>query len=71
MSQGIKYLHSHSGIERELKYPKHIVLVDEEYIGVFSELLDLKKIKCNGKFYIEVPIMEFVFKGGVFKNLLE
>ena len=31
MSKGFNSLHSHSGLERELKFKKYLVLVDEEY----------------------------------------
>lgn len=72
MSQGIKYLHSHSGLERELHVPKHIVLVDEEYKEMFETgglKIPLFKCKQNGNIYCQVPTLLFVHKGGVFKNL--
>lgn len=69
MSQGITYLHSHSGIEREKAFPKHIVLVDEEYEHIFaSSAVELEKFDYNGKTYIKVPIIAFYKAGGVFKN---
>lgn len=75
MSHGINYLHSHSGLERELKYPKYTVLVDEEFeddivykrnLGNFK----FKRFKYGDKTYIEVPIKIFVNSGGIFKNLM-
>ena len=65
MSQGINYLHSHSAIEREKRLPKHAVLVDEEYEDMFKSP---KAFVYNNKLYFQVPILEFVKKGGVFKN---
>jgi len=74
MSKGINYLHSHSGIEKELKMPKHLVLVDEKYEdfllgGSLNGQVNFRRVKYNGKVYLEVPIMMFVKNGGVFKNL--
>ena len=70
MSQGINYLHSHSGIERERKFPKHIVLVDERFKDEFNDCPDkITPYKVNGKTYYKVPILLFIAKGGVFKNL--
>lgn len=63
-------LHSHSGLERELKLKKHIVLVDEEYKNLF--IADtIEKFKHNDKVYYKVPIISFVNKGGMFKNFTE
>ncbi len=75
MSEGLTTLHSHSGLERELKFPKHIVLVDEihedELIGTEQKKsVTFKRFKNGGVTYIEVPIMTFVNNGGVFKNLM-
>lgn len=66
MSYGKDYLHSHSGLERNLRFPKHVVLVDEKYAYMFSEA---KPFSHNNIVYYRVPTMEFVRKGGVFKNL--
>lgn len=68
MSFGKEYLHSHSGLERELRFPKHTVLVDEIYGDLFLVKQPFVKNKIS---YYKVPTMEFVNKGGVFKNLLE
>lgn len=67
MSGKFNILHSHSGIERELKFPKHLVLVDEEYKSLFIEDT-ISQFKYNGKIYYKVPVLAFVHKGGVFKN---
>lgn len=69
-------MHSHSGLERELRYPKHKVLVDERYEDWLIDKSLKKSIKFDRKTfndvtYIEVPIMLFVKNGGVFKNLNE
>ena len=74
MSQGINYLHSHSALERELKDKnianKSHVLVDEEYIDRFeSSATNFKTITLYGVTYYKIPILLFVHKGGVFKNL--
>lgn len=68
MSYGKDYLHSHSGLEREIKLPKHVVLVDESYAHLFSKAVPFKH---NNKTYYKVPIMEFLKNAGVFKNLIE
>ena len=68
MSLGISYLHSHSAIERELKFPKHIVLVDKEYANLFLND-NTSDFRYQGKNFIKVNILSFVFAGGVFKNL--
>lgn len=67
-------MHSHSGLEREIKYPKHKVLVDEEYEDVLIDTalkksIKFNRVKYNNVTYIEVPIMLFVKNGGVFKSL--
>jgi hypothetical protein len=36
MSNGVTYLHSHSAIEREIKLPKHLVIVDVAYEDLFK-----------------------------------
>lgn len=68
MSYGKDYLHSHSGLERELRFPKHIVLVDEKYGHLFKKSVPFKH---GDIMYCKVPIMDFVKNGGVFKNLSE
>ena len=70
MSNGVNFLHSHSGIERELHFPKDIVLVDEKYEDLFIKDL-CKPFHYKRKKYIKVPISEFVRKGGLFKNMYE
>lgn len=70
MSNKVTYLHSHSGLERELKFPKHTVLVDEEYKGLFIEGT-IEPFKYNGVNYYKVPILSFVNKGGIFKNFMQ
>jgi hypothetical protein len=61
----ISVLHSHSRIERELEFPKHMVLVDEEYGHLFKKYIPFK---YRGVSYYKVPIMEFVENGGIFKR---
>jgi hypothetical protein len=71
MSYGMTTLHSHSALERLLNYPKHIVIIDENYSYLFDrESVSLKPFKYNGVVYLQCPIMDFVKVGGVFKNLL-
>jgi hypothetical protein len=68
MSVRINYLHSHSGIERELCFPKNTVLIDKKYEHLFEgepHTLFIHK----GVEYYKVNILSFVKKGGVFKNL--
>ncbi len=60
----ISVLHSHSRIERELGFPKHMVLVDKEYGYLFEKYIPFK---YRGVLYYKVPIMEFVENGGIFK----
>lgn len=68
MSHGLTQLHSHSGIEREYKFPKHEVLVDE----MFGDMFPFKQpFMFNGKSYYRVPTIDFVKKSGIFKNLNE
>lgn len=74
MSQGYNFLHSHSGLEREIKYPKYKVLVDEEYEdmltdGTLKNQIKFSRVKLNNVTYIEVPVSLFIKNGGVFKNL--
>ena len=68
MSYGHNYMHSHSGLERELKFPKDKVLIDKKYGDRFSEDL-LKPFTYNGHDYYKVNTYVFWKKGGVFKNL--
>ena len=74
MSEGIHFLHSHSGLERmvndkDIKNKSH-VLVDEKCIGVFSDVAHLLKPFYQGKTkYYKVPTLLFARRGGVFKNL--
>ena len=66
MAKETTFLHSHSALERDLKLPKSIVLVDEEFGDRFFEK---KPFKFHGVDYYKVPILSFVNQGGVFKNL--
>ena len=61
----ISVLHSHSRIERELEFPKHMVLVDEEYGYLFKKYIHFK---YRGVSYYKVPTLEFVENGGIFKK---
>lgn len=63
-------LHSHSGLERELKLPKHIVLIDEQFKNMFIEN-NITPLKYNGHTYYQVPTLAFAKKGGFFKNFME
>lgn len=69
MSHGLTYLHSHSALERELRMPKHLVLIDAKFASVFISD-SVIPFKYRGVDYCKVPILSFVGKGGVFKNLL-
>lgn len=68
MSAGVDFLHSHSGLERELKFPKKYVLIDEKYGEMFGDAL-VKPFTHEGRDYYKVNIYLFWRKGGVFKNL--
>lgn len=70
MSKGLNYLHSHSGLERDLRFPKHIVLVDARFANMFDGE-PCAPFTYNRIEYIQVNILSFVHKGGVFKNLSE
>ena len=70
MGDVFDYLHSHSGIERELKMPKHLVLVDEKFKGLFIED-EIKPFTYNQVDYYKVPTISFVKKGGRFKNFMQ
>lgn len=68
MSQGLNKLHSHSGLERELRFPKHTVLIDAKFKHLF--LADtITPFVYNKVEYYKVPVLSFINKGGVFKNL--
>lgn len=61
-------LHSHSGIEREMCMSKHWVLIDARFMPLFTpndlgQVFNRKGIK-----YVEVKILAFIKKNGVFKN---
>lgn len=73
MSRGINYLHSHSGLERELKetvQDKFHVLIDEKFKHIFDECgVETIPFTYNHVHYYKVPTYAFFRKGGVFKNL--
>ena len=68
MSSGLTVLHSHSGIEREYRLPKNIVLIDTEFADLFPES-ELKPFKFYNRNYFKVDVLLFIKAGGVFKNL--
>lgn len=68
MSQGLNYLHSHSALEGELLFPKHLVLVDEKYGDMFEKKIEFKH---KGVKYYKVFIQDFVKNKGIFKHLSE
>lgn len=70
MSYGKDYLHSHSGLERDLCFPKHTVLVDAKFAHMFSGE-PCVPFTHNRIEYVKVNILSFANKGGVFKNLSE
>ena len=70
MGKESSYLHSHSALEREVKFPKYRVLVDEKFKAMFNPLT-ARTLEYNKVRYLSVPIMEFVRNGGVFKNFLK
>ena len=73
MSNGKDFLHNHSALERELRFPKHVVLVDEKYREMFdSEFTEDFPFVLENKTinYLKVRVLDFVRKGGVFKNLM-
>lgn len=70
MSHGLIFLHSHSGLERNLRFPKHTVLVDAKFAYMFSGE-PCVPFTHNRIEYVKVSILSFVKKGGVFKNLSE
>ena len=70
MSQGIMTLHSHSGLESSLGFPKHIVLVDAQFASMFHKVgVSTTPFKHGGKDYVKVATIAFVKLGGTFKNL--
>lgn len=69
MSKGLSILHSHSGLERELKLPKHIVVVDSCFINLFNGT-KVQGFTHNGVSYYKVPVNAFIKNGGHFKNLM-
>lgn len=69
MSQGINYLHSHSLIERDLKFPKHTVLIDGTYKYLFDGTQLCASMYHKGIKYYKVNILDFVRRGGKFKAL--
>lgn len=70
MSHGITFLHSHSGLERNLRFPKHTVLVDAKFSNMFSGG-PCVPFTHNNIEYVKVNILSFANKGGVFKNISE
>ena len=68
MSRGLQQLHSHSGLERDLKLPKHVVLVDAMFSHLFTKNATVP-FKYNGVEYIKVDVRDFIENGGMFKNL--
>ncbi len=69
MKKADNFLHSHSALERDLKFPKSYVLVDEEYSYMFEESgIVAVPVTICGVNYVKVPVMAFVKLGGVFKN---
>ena len=69
MSHGLSILHSHSGLEREMKLPKHVVVVDAKFANLFANER-IYPFKHNGVEYVRVPVRSFLEQGGVFKNLM-
>ena len=63
-------LHSHSRLENDMNIQKHIVLVDEQFKGLFARDM-IQPLKYCGNLYCKVPIMSFVNNGGVFKNFAQ
>lgn len=60
-------LHSHSGLEKALNFPKHIVLIDASFGSMFNPNV-IVPFRANGKDYYKVDILLFVKAGGQFKN---
>lgn len=68
MSKGLTQLHSHSGLEGALGFPKHIVLIDARFSHLFVGGMCIP-FKHNGIEYCKVETLQFVKNGGIFKNL--
>lgn len=68
MSYNVPFLHSHSAIEREKCFPKHTVLIDPEYAELFDGVPTMK-YTYQKREYLKVNILDFVKRGGRFKNL--
>ena len=68
MSDGVRFLHSHSALERELKFPKNTVLIDTQYVDMVGDDI-VKPFTHKGRDYYKVNIYTFWKKHGVFKNL--
>lgn len=69
MSINTNYLHSHSGIEREIHMEKRFVLIDEKFNKMFVDCgTELVPYYYQNKKFYKVPIMAFVNKGGIFRN---
>lgn len=69
MRKADNFMHSHSALERDLKFPKSYVLVDEEFSPIFvEEGVFVAPVTICGVSYVKVPIMAFIKLGGVFKN---
>lgn len=61
-------MHSHSALERELKFPKNVVLIDQEYGDRFADF-QLKPFTYKGHQYYKVDTYLFYRRHGVFKNV--
>jgi hypothetical protein len=61
-------LHSHSGLERTINIPKHIVLVDKKWEYLFKAE-PYEKFRYGNVDYLKVSIRSFMSKNGIFKNL--
>lgn len=72
MSKNIPKLHSHSGLEGILNFPKHIVLIDACFgAQVHKYGANTTPFTYRGKEYLKVEILDFVKAGGIFKYLME
>jgi len=72
MSKRLNILHSHSGLERDLGFPKHTVLVDAVFASsIHAKGGDTKPFNHNGVEYVMVNTYQFYLCGGVFKNYSE
>lgn len=68
MSYNVPFLHSHSAIERDEHFPKHTVLIDPKYAELFDGV-PTRKYTYQKREYLKVNILDFVKRGGRFKNL--